>query len=128
MKAAVLLSWLLVLALHHPAVAADKIKILNAKQMAALLSSGKTIKVTGAGDHYSGKLVLTADGKGSGEVTLADGKTVALTGTWQLKRFQFCHKWQDIEPAEVCENWVPIGPNKALILVKRIEVGVVTWD
>ena len=125
MKAAVLLASLLALAVTAAGAAE---KPLSAKRMATLLASGKTIKITGAGDHYSGTLVLTADGKGTGEGKTADGRAVTFAGTWQLKRNRFCHQWNDIEKAEVCEVWVPIEPKKAAILVKRTEVGIVTWE
>lgn len=125
MKAAWWLASVLVLA-ASPLSAAEK--PMNAKQMSALLSGGKTIKVTGAGDHYSGKVALTTDGRGTGEVTTGNGATTTIEGVWRLKANQFCHQWEDVETTEVCEAWVLIEPKKALILIKRTEVGIVTWE
>ena len=112
------------------AVAAQKPKPpkpMTAEQMSALLAAGRTIKVTGAGDHYSGRFELAADGTGTGAVTVG-GKDATASGSWQLTRNLFCHSWQGLEPAEVCESWVQIEPKKALILIKKVEVGIVTWD
>lgn len=129
MKAVLALCSLLMLS-ATVATAADKPKPprpMNAEQIAALLANGTTIKVTGASSHYSGKFVLTADGKGSGTATV-NGKDVTVSGTWQIKRNLFCHVWQGIDEKEVCEAWVPIEAKKALILMKKVEVGIVTWE
>jgi hypothetical protein len=129
MKAALALCSFLMLAVPA-AGAAEKPKPpkpMNAEQIAALFANGITIKVTGAGEHYSGKFVITTDGKGSGTATV-NGKDVTATGTWQIKLNLFCHLWVGVDRKETCEAWVPIEDKKALILVKKVEVGIVTWE
>ena len=99
---------------------------LTGAQLNELLSGGKTIHLGGPGSGYSGELVLTPDGKGSGSAVTDAKKKIKLQGTWVIKDDKFCRTWKGIDGGkEVCETWLLIEPKKVKVL---LEIGANSWD
>jgi hypothetical protein len=103
---------------------------MTGTQMTDLLKAGKTLQVSGPGGKvFTGTLVLTADGKGTGETKSEDGKTTTkIEGTWRVKKDRFCHTWKGVDTAEVCEGWVVIEPTKVSAISKKKEVAIYWWQ
>jgi hypothetical protein len=125
MKTLILLASIVMLA-AFPAAAKDK--RLKGAEITAMLSGGKTIRITSAGKGYTGEVVLTPDGKGAGQGKTGDGKTVEIAGTWSVKKNRFCHQWTGLDTKEVCEAWIQIEPKKVRVVIKKQEIAVIAWD
>jgi hypothetical protein len=100
---------------------------LHAEGFSSLvLTGGKTVHLGGPGTGYSGDLVLSPDGTGSGSATTDDKKKIKLQGTWKIKDDTFCRTWKGIDKGkEVCETWLLVEPNKVKVL---LEIGSNWWD
>jgi len=111
--------------------AAEDTKVkMTGTQMTDLLKAGKTLQISGPGGKvFTGTLVLTADGKGTGETKSEDGKTTTkIEGTWRVKKDRFCHTWKGVDADEVCEGWVVIEPTKVSAVAKKKEVAIYWWQ
>jgi hypothetical protein len=105
------------------AVAAE---VLTGPQLTELLAGGKTVHLGGPGTGYSGDLVLSPDGTGSGSATTDDKKKIKLQGTWKIKDDTFCRTWKGIDKGkEVCETWLLVEPSKVKVF---LEIGTNWWD
>lgn len=100
---------------------------LKTSELSDLLRGGKTIQVTGAGETFTGTLVLTSDGKGTGNGKVGP-KEITFSGTWSIKKNRFCHNWAGAGGNETCDSWILIEPKKVKVVSKKTEVGIISWD
>jgi hypothetical protein len=127
-----ILAWLIALALvvaGGAAVAQDR-KPLTAAEMQALLGKGLVVNSMDieGGKHFTGRVTLVAGGNLSGTLTVAGQAPIALAGRWQLKGAQLCRTLAPIEPAEVCETWLRLGPKEAVVQVGGKETSINRWQ
>ena len=109
-----------------PAFAADD--FMSGEELSALLNGGKTIKLGGKGEGYSGTLDIKADGTAQGSAKTAGGRTISIAGTWYIKNNEFCRKWVDLDNGEeVCEAWKKVSTNKVEVQVNMAKIGVNYW-
>ena len=111
------------------ALAQDK-KPLTATEMQALLGKGLVITSMDleGGKHFTGRVSLVAGGKLSGTLTVPGRQPIALAGNWHLKGAQLCRTIEPIEPSEVCETWLRIGPKEAVVQVGGKETSINRWQ
>ena len=103
-------------------------KKLSSADLSALLSNGKTIMLGGPGEGYSGELVLSANGKGSGMAKTDGGAVIRTEGVWTIKADKFCRTWTDLDGGkEACETWVFVDKNKVNVMNGKKKVGVNRW-
>jgi hypothetical protein len=103
-------------------------KRMSGAELSALLANGKTVKLGGPGEGYSGELVLSADGKGSGSAKTDGGTVIKIEGAWAVKGDKFCRTWSGLDDGkEICETWVLVGTNKVHVMNGKKKVGVNHW-
>jgi hypothetical protein len=111
------------------AFAQDK-KPFSAAEMRALLGKGLIVNSMDleGGKHFTGRVNLQAGGKLSGMLTVAGQQPITLSGNWQLEGAQLCRTLAPVEPAEVCETWLRVGPKEAVVQVGGKETSVNRWQ
>mgnify|MGYP000955720674 CR=1 FL=1 len=101
---------------------------MTGAELHALLDGGKTIKLGGKGEGYSGTLNVKGDGKASGKAKTDDGSQLNISGTWTIKGDKFCRKWKALDGGkQVCETWKKNGPNSAEVFVGSKRAGLNSW-
>lgn len=101
---------------------------MTGPELQALLGTGKTIALGGPGEGYTGTLDLNADGTGAGSAKTDAGDLIEISGTWSIKGDTFCRKWEALnDGGEVCETWMPDGPNRVQVIVDGKQIGVNSW-
>ena len=100
---------------------------MSGEDLKALLSDGLTMKLGGPGEGYSGEVKLDPNGKGSGSAVLDNGKTLDITGIWEIVGDQFCREWRFDDFKRTCETWRKTGPRRVDVLVDGKKVGVNSW-
>ena len=101
---------------------------MSGADLTALLVNGKTLMLGGPGEGYSGELVLSADGKGSGKAKTDGGSVVKIEGVWTIKNDKFCRTWSGLDGGkEICETWVLVGENKVHVMNGKKKIGVNQW-
>ena len=105
-------------------------KPLTATEMQGLLGKGLVVNSMDmeGGKHFTGRVSLVAGGKLSGTLTVSGQQPIALAGTWQLKAAQLCRTLAPVEPSEVCETWLRIGPKEAVVQVGGKETSINRWQ
>ena len=101
----------------------------SAAEMQALLAKGLLVNSSDldGGKVFTGRVTLAADGKLTGILTPAGGRSIPLSGNWVLKGGQLCRKIDPIEPDEVCETWVKSGAKQATIHVNGKAASINKW-
>ena len=103
-------------------------KPMTQGQLEQLTGNGVKLQLGGPGEGYSGELILTADGRGSGAVTTDSGNKLTLTGTYEIRNGQFCRKWVEFnDGAEACETWLLTTGNSATVMFNGEKIGVNSW-
>jgi len=103
-------------------------KPMSGARIKAVIDDHSRIALGGPGEGYSGTLVFNKDGTAAGKVTPDGGSAITITGTWTIKKNQFCRTWTEIDPGrEVCEDWVPSGSRQAEVMVKGKRSGLNSW-
>ena len=105
-------------------------KPFSAAEMQALLGKGLVVNSMDleGGKQFTGRVSLEANGKLSGTLMVPGQQLIALSGNWRLKGAQLCRTVAPIEPAEVCETWLRIGPKEAVVQVNGKETSVNRWQ
>ena len=107
------------------AFAADS--YMTGEEITALIGTGKTINLGGAGEGYVGSLDIKADGTASGSVK-TDGGILIIKGTWVMRQNNFCRKWVSLDgDKEVCEAWKIIGDKRVEVQANNKKLGVNWW-
>ena len=103
-------------------------KKMSGADLSALLADGHTVMLGGPGEGYSGELVLSRDGRGSGSAKTDGGTVIKIEGVWAIKGDKFCRTWAGLDDGkEICETWVLVGENKANIMNGKKKIGVNQW-
>lgn len=101
---------------------------MSGADLTALLASGKTVKLGGPGEGYTGQLTLHADGRGSGAAKTDDGTVIAIEGVWRIKGDKFCRTWTGLDGGkEICETWVLVDDNKVHVMNGKKKIGTNQW-
>jgi hypothetical protein len=103
---------------------------MSGAELTALLGSGKEIILGGPGQGYTGKLTLSKDGTGVGEVKLEDGTIIPIEGVWRIRGSKFCRTWKGGRDAgkQICETWIKTGPKSVSVKVGKDDKGVNSWN
>lgn len=122
------LSAMTILLVATMSIASASEKKMSNADLTALLEGGKTIKLGGPGEGYSGELTLSADGTGSGSAKTDDGTVIKIEGVWLIKGDEFCRTWKGLDGGkEVCETWILVSENKAHVMNGKNKIGVNRW-
>jgi hypothetical protein len=103
---------------------------INAAEMKLLLANGLAVNSSDlqGGKEFVGRVNLEPGGGISGTLTVVGHGQVALSGRWKLRGAQLCRTIEPIEPNEVCESWLRIGPKRAIIEVGGRETSINNWQ
>ncbi len=100
---------------------------MTGAELQALLSQGRTLRLGGPEEGYSGEVRLAADGTGDGEVVFTNGRAMQFVGTWAVEGDRFCREWSFNEYLRECETWRRLGDNKAEVFIDGKRVGLNSW-
>lgn len=101
---------------------------MTGAQLQELLGAGKTLALGGPNEGYTGTLTLNADGTGEGSAKTDAGDLIEISGTWSIEGDAFCREWEALNDGEeICESWIPDGPNTVQVTVDGKKVGVNSW-
>lgn len=100
---------------------------MTGEEITALIGTGKTINLGGAGEGYVGSLEIKADGTAAGSVK-TDGGILVIKGTWVVKQNNFCRNWVSLDGDKVvCESWKKIGDKRVEVQDNNKKLGVNWW-
>jgi hypothetical protein len=102
---------------------------LTAAEMKALLAKGLSVTSSDpqGGKEFTSRTNLGADGRISGSITPVGHAAIAYTGTWKLVGAQLCRTLDPIQPEQVCETWLRIGPKEVIVQIAGKEASINRW-